>query len=428
MKRRRLVPLLLAAALSPLAAQAADPILKPGDTLAICGDSITEQKLYSAFIEDYLLMCKPVADARTVQFGWGGSSVKHFLSGKLQPEVLRFKPTVVTTCWGMNDGQYRALVPEVAENYRSNTQTILDNFKNAGVRTVILGSPGVVDSDTYNKGGSDAAKIYNETLAALADVDKQLAAKNNIPFADVHAAMMDAMTKAKAKYGPKYHVAGPDGVHPAPNGHLVMAYAFLKAMNVDGNIGTITVDFKTHTASVTAGHMLAGGGAGALKDDTLEIESSRYPFCFTGDPALPASTRGIIEFFPFNQELNRFTLIVNNAPADGCAITWGKTTRTFPADQLARGINLAAEFLDNPFVEQFEKVHAAVVAQQSFETNLFKNYMTNIDNLKSLAAEEDKPLFDRILQNAMRKDRDLHTAAADLVIPIKHTLKIEPAK
>src|SRR6266404_7212817 len=31
--------------------------LKRGDRLAICGDSITEQKMYSRIIEDYLTMC-----------------------------------------------------------------------------------------------------------------------------------------------------------------------------------------------------------------------------------------------------------------------------------------------------------------------------------------------------------------------------------
>ena len=40
----------------------------------------------------------------------------------------------------------------------------------------------------------------------------------------------------------RYHVAGADGVHPAANGHLIIAYAFLKALGCDGNIGTIKVD------------------------------------------------------------------------------------------------------------------------------------------------------------------------------------------
>jgi len=39
--------------------------LKAGDSVAIIGDSITEQKLCSVYMEDNLLMCKPVADLKT---------------------------------------------------------------------------------------------------------------------------------------------------------------------------------------------------------------------------------------------------------------------------------------------------------------------------------------------------------------------------
>ena len=34
-------------------------LLKKGDRLAICGDSITEQKMYSRIIETYLTVCMP---------------------------------------------------------------------------------------------------------------------------------------------------------------------------------------------------------------------------------------------------------------------------------------------------------------------------------------------------------------------------------
>src|SRR4051812_31734650 len=33
--------------------------LRENDFVAVCGDSITEQKMYSLYIEDYLLMCRP---------------------------------------------------------------------------------------------------------------------------------------------------------------------------------------------------------------------------------------------------------------------------------------------------------------------------------------------------------------------------------
>jgi hypothetical protein len=44
------------------------PVIKAGDELAICGDSITEQRIYSVFMEDYLLMCKPAEKVRSIQF------------------------------------------------------------------------------------------------------------------------------------------------------------------------------------------------------------------------------------------------------------------------------------------------------------------------------------------------------------------------
>ena len=46
--------------------------LKKGVRIAIVGDSITEQKLYSRFLADYLTACHPELDAHIVQFGWSG--------------------------------------------------------------------------------------------------------------------------------------------------------------------------------------------------------------------------------------------------------------------------------------------------------------------------------------------------------------------
>ena len=73
--------------------------------------------------------------------------------------------------------------------------------------------------------------------------------EEGVVFANVLDPMIDVMTKAKAKYGHDYHLAGGDGVHPDRNGHLVMAYAFLKALGCDGNIGSITVDLTAEPGS-----------------------------------------------------------------------------------------------------------------------------------------------------------------------------------
>ena len=46
---------------------AADPVVKNGDRVAVVGDSITEQKIYSRYIEAYLLACAGLKDVKVFQ-------------------------------------------------------------------------------------------------------------------------------------------------------------------------------------------------------------------------------------------------------------------------------------------------------------------------------------------------------------------------
>src|SRR5437773_2508114 len=117
-------------------------ILQPQDRLAICGDSITEQKMYSRLIEDYLTMCVPELNVSVRQYGWGGERAPGFLA-RMTNDCLRFKPTVATTCYGMNDHEYRAYEERIGETYRTNSTAIVEAFKAHGAR-VIQGSPGCV--------------------------------------------------------------------------------------------------------------------------------------------------------------------------------------------------------------------------------------------------------------------------------------------
>jgi lysophospholipase L1-like esterase len=406
---------------SPLAtAQSQDAKLTSTDLLGICGDSITEQKIYSVDIEDYLILCKPVPGVRAEQFGWSGETSWGFLA-KMPVFTLPFKPTVVTTCYGMNDGGYAALTDDRAKQYRDAETAIVENFKKAGVHFIVLGSPGAVDTETFHK-SPEQAVIYNKTLAALRDIGKEVAQKEGVTFADVNSVMTDVMTKIKAKYGKDYPFAGNDGVHPNASGHLVMAYAFLKALGVDGDIGTITVDLAGNKAQATDGHKI-------LSDDngTIQIESTRYPFCFAGDPASPAATSGVINFFPFNDDLNRFRLIVTNPNADNLKVTWGTASKVFSAADLAKGINLAAEFIDNPFVAPFEAAQEKIRTKQMSETALIKNCYFVIPQLEN-NLPDTKDAYEKLAADIPGIIDKQSAEIRDIAPPVKHTIRIEPVK
>lgn len=394
--------------------------LKSGDLVAICGDSITEQKLYSVYMQTYLIACRPQDELRAMQFGWGGEVSWGFLN-RMENDLLRYKPSVATTCYGMNDGGYAPLSEERAQKYGQAMNDIVTKTKDAGVRFIVVGSPGCVDADTFRKDPS-AAEMYNKTLSQLRDIARDVAKQHDVAFADVHAPMMQVMSAAKKKYGREYHVAGADGVHPAQNGHLVMAYAFLKALGCNGEIGTITLDMTSGKSQATAGHQIIESSSGVV-----EVLSHRYPFCFFGDPALPQSTRGVIDFLPFNADLNRFILVVKNAQGSRLKVTWGEVSRDFSKNQLEKGINLAAEFLDNPFSEPFKAIEDAVRQQQTYETPMIKAFVHNQPLFKEMVPSESEAL-DRIADAMAKRQAELQEASRAALTPVRHRIVVEAVR
>jgi lysophospholipase L1-like esterase len=396
-------------------------VLKKGARVAIVGDSITEQKLYSKYVETYLLACLPELDLRVLQLGWSGETAPGF-ANRMNNDLLPWKPDVVTTCYGMNDGSYRAYEEGIGKRYAGAMADIVGRLKKSGA-TVVVGGPGVVDSKFFQKGG-DAPKTYNANLQQLSNLAKRIAEEQGFPFADVHGAMMSAMEKSKPVLGESYDVGGKDGVHPGPNGQLVMAYAFLKAMGVDGRIGTVTIDLKGK-ASATDGHKVTGEETGSV-----ELESSRYPFCFSGDDKNSGGTRSILPYVPFNADLNRFTLVVKNLDAAKAKVTWGQASKTFSREDLEKGVNLAAEFADHPFVEPFRKVESLVASKQSFETGMIKSMITQFPRLvdsmgkdKSVEASVEA-LRKQLYETHEKLDASVRTALR----PVKHAIAVAAEK
>lgn len=397
-------------------------ILRPGDRLAICGDSITEQKIYSAFIEEYLLGCQPSQKLEASQFGWGGETSWGFLE-RMQNDVLPFSPNIVTLCYGMNDGDYRVADPAQTEKYRTALTGIVQSFQKAGLREIVVGSPGPVDSTSF-KGAWFRPKInadeYNTTLAGLAATADQVAKTEGVRFANLHAEGIRVMQAMKGKYGTNYFLFGDDGIHPNEAGHLVMAYAFLKALGCDGNIGTIEVDLGSGKAKTTPGHEVV-----SASDGTIKLKSSRYPFCFYGEPSKPDATTGVIEFLPFNEQLNRFLLVVHHAPAGATRlkVTWGSHTKEFGVEQLEKGINLSAEFLDNPFSEPFRKVHEAIQRQQRYETPMMKDLLHSVPEWKRNGVQGP---YDDFVKQLVAMDAGLRASAIESVVPVIHVLRVSP--
>ncbi|MGE5608985.1 MAG: SGNH/GDSL hydrolase family protein [Bacillota bacterium] len=385
-------------------------VLKVGDRLAICGDSITEQRMYSQLMETYLTVCVPELKISTRQYGWSGETAEGFLH-RMENDCLRFEPTIATTCYGMNDYRYQRYDEATARWYRQNYTAVVRAFKKAGVR-VVLGSPGCVGKiAAWVKTASGTLEEHNLNLCAFRNIDVEIAEQENVGFADVFWPMFTSGFEARRKYGPSYAISGQDGVHPGWAGHLVMAHAFLKAMGLDGEIGTFTVDLGAQRAEATAGHIVD-----RFADNELTITSRRYPFCATGASDKDSSLRSGMMLVPFNRDLNRLMLVVRGGAAGNYKVTWGTESKVYSAGELAKGVNLAADFAVNPFSEAFNKVDKAVAAKQAYETRQVKEIFHGNEGKADMAAAVSKTEAERL---------PLVKAVEAAFVPVTHTIKIE---
>ena len=194
------------------------------------------------------------------------------------------------------------------------------------MRLIVVGSPGVVDSDAFDQNGpiwTNAEEYNRQTLRRLAQIAREVAAQEGVRYADVHG-FLARDGEGKGEVWASLPCRRCRRRAPAANGHLIIAYAFLKALGCDGNIGTFTVDLAARRVTVSEGHRLL-----SFADDSVKIRVHPLSILFlwrtdrSGEHAW--NSRGA----PFNAELNRLELWVTGASTPRLKVTW-EAVQNFP--------------------------------------------------------------------------------------------------
>lgn len=223
---------LLLASLAP-----AEFLLKDGDRVVFLGDSITEAKHYARYIQQYVYGRYPDLDIRFFNAGWGGDTARRAV-GRLERDVFSLNPTVVTVCFGMNDGATRPPDRNNTKVYRESLGALVKALRARKVRVVVF-SPTCVDPDPAPK--KNWLTKYNETLREFTKIAGDIARKHSCPFVNIFKPMLSYQQSRKEE-DPKWTMI-PDGVHPNEHGHLVMARWMLVALKADPMppLGTMNV-------------------------------------------------------------------------------------------------------------------------------------------------------------------------------------------
>src|SRR5262249_55037646 len=150
---------------------------KDGDVVVMMGDSITEQHLYSNYVEMWTVSRFPKWKLTFRNVGIGGDrSVGG--NSRFSRDVLAHNATAMTVDFGMNDGGYQAFNPKLFDTYMKGLQGVADQAKAAKVRVAWV-TPQPVEHNPGNKG-----EFYNDTLEKFSDGVKDIAMKNDGLFVD----------------------------------------------------------------------------------------------------------------------------------------------------------------------------------------------------------------------------------------------------
>ncbi len=315
-------------AASPASARFAPLKIGDQETIVFYGDSITEQNLYSAYLETFLLSRFPQKKLAFFNFGWGGDTASGG-NKRFARDVAGVRPSLVFVNFGMNDGGYKAYDEPTYRNYMDSQKALADTIKASGAREVLFTTSPIDDVRRGDKG------VYNETLSRMAWGVIGLAGERGLPVIDLLHPMVEVQRLAKEKE-PGFTMI-PDTVHPDPAGHLVMAYLALRQIEAPRRVAEISVDGTAVTAegATIAGVKADDGGV------EFDLQIPFLPFY------VPKEARKALELVPLEEDLNRFRLRAKPPSGETELVLSvdGRTLGSFKAEDLARGVDLA--LLDN---------------------------------------------------------------------------------
>jgi lysophospholipase L1-like esterase len=312
--------------------------LKAGDKVVFYGDSITAQRLYTRFVEDFVVSRYPHMRVEFYNGGVSGDTVEGGHAGnmeaRLKRDVLPRHPDVVTIMLGMNDGRYRTEFDKDVEAYESGYRRLVDDLQSdlPGVRLTLI-RPSPYDEMAH----PPAISGYNEVMVRYGNVVSQLGQKKNVPVVNFNQAMTDAL---RAGIRIDARIAGsflPDRIHPSQFGHWIMAAALVRGWKISPIVSSAVID-ATRT-EVTSQQNTAVSG---LTETGNEVRWTQL------DGALPlplelndSMTQYLLEISDIGS-LDQQMLRVNGLSAASYSLEIdGQRIGSFSRQELANGVNLA---------------------------------------------------------------------------------------
>ena len=381
---RKVFGFLFASIWLTIALRAGEFLIHDGDRVVFLGDSITEQRLYTTYIEAYALTRHPDWKLSFRNVGWGGDTswlrqrshpdegklfaaddatqekmVENSVRHGLERDVLPLKPSFVTVKFGMNDHSYQPFREDIFRAYVKSQTQIAEVLKTAGARVAFLTPQPIED-----KRPDPDKDPRNQSLRKFSEGLREVAAKEGQTFVDQFDPYMAILLRERT--GNQDHmVGGGDAVHPGPIGHTVMAWAVLKGLGASPLVSRVALDCSAQKVA----------DAQNCHVENLKINDGVISFDRI-DAALPMPiderAEPALSLAPILDELDRYELQATGLSGRKYSVLIdGENAAQVSAEELAKGCNLANRA--GPVTAQAREVLAAVFHKNNVFFNRWRD-------------------------------------------------------
>jgi lysophospholipase L1-like esterase len=357
--KKLLLLFIAASALQAKAQQQPAPFQK-GDRVVFVGNSITDGGHYHSYIWLYYMTRFP--DRRITCFNAGvGGDVIGQINDRFEDDVLSKKPTVLTLTWGMNDtGYFEWYRGDAKDSMQRKIQRSYDNYakvedilkKRTDIKKIFIGGSPYDSSSKFNDKNIFPGKSH--ALTNVVAFQEQGAKKNGWAFVDFYHPMM-TINQHEQQQDSTFSLTPGDRIHPDNDGHMVMAYLFLKAQGLTNQpVAVIHVDAATKQVkqSLNCKISTVTGTPESLSFGYL-AQSLPYPMDTIvrgwGNKRRQSDALRVV---PFTKEFNQEVLQLSGLKAGKYDLLMdGEKVGTYDAGQLSAGINLA----ENPRTPEYQQ-------------------------------------------------------------------------
>ena len=312
--------------------------LHEGDRVVFYGDSITAQRLYTRFVEDFFLTRYPQMHVTFWNAGVPGDTVYGGYTGdmpaRIKRDVLPHQPTVVTIMLGMNDGYYMEFNQKYLDIYKEGYRKLWDALQSGVPATrMILISPTPYDEITH---GTEFVH-YNDVVSRHSAFVKDLAASSHLAFSDFYHIETDLLNEGTRSNPSLASMLIPDRIHPGEASHWVMAAALARSLGLSPVVCSVQLDARNVRTIKTENTEIVDLKA---NEGTLQWTQTdnALPLPLPLDDEMIQFVLGISDLAAMDRQM----LSVSNLPAARYTLKIdGHKIASFTREQLSSGVNLA---------------------------------------------------------------------------------------